>query len=690
MNQREDWMQQIQRYAEGQLDTAEMAALSAALRQDSTLRRDFLELLNLDSALDEMVTADDSGEALLAADIAGLQAEADSIAGKTTAPTAVDGPLPLPPAGHDLPSPAGRTRQDGKGAGGEGKSPVLGFLGDLGRQGWGYVSGHAMLFSVLAAVLIAAIVTVWDSGFGRRTPEGGSEITINSPLLPAVPGRMGDGQGANSPLPPGEGGHHVPMVGVRAAPTAVAQLIRTAGCRWADADSEHGDRLVVGQSLHLASGVAEIHFDVGVKVVLQAPASFQIQSAKSARLDRGKLAASITSDAAHGFRIDTPEAVYTDQGTEFGVEVSPGGASRACVFKGRVDVAAKGQGSAARELTADQGVRVEDDGQDMTFIEDRGESFIRSLDEADRDRHTVAWWRFEDRPLGTAVPHTERNKNPVRATTDSSFNGNDLFAWNPKLPPRISGEVQSGAVPQTGAANRGCLDTTELQSRPGMSPNHSDLYTKSRFSHAAPLDAQASAPAQWTIEVSVKAKSLGGTLQTFVGRDGCDRYSSEGPGWIPPRLAFQITKGSRFAIRFVDCDNRAHEAVGDKMPLEAGHWYNLAATSDGRTLRLYVDAIDGKGYGLQAQTALPNTGSTALGSGSNDAEWSIGRGRDQATGKPGEWFEGWIDEVRISDLALDPREFLFCEVGGRRTAERGGMGLRPARREPKAVLASEH
>ena len=668
MNQREAWMQQIQRYAEGQLDMAEMAALSTALRQDSTLRRDFLELLNLDSAIDEIVSADDSGVALLAAEMVELQAEADSIAGNTTAPATVDGPLPSPPAG---------------------RSPVLGFLGDLGRQGWGYVSGHVMLFSVLAAVLIVAIVTVWDSGFGRRKPEGGSEIATDSPLPPAVPGRMGEGQGEGTNSP----SRRLP------APTAVAQLIRTAGCRWADVDSVHGDRLVVGQSLHLASGVAEIHFDVGVKVVLQAPAAFRIESAKSARLDRGKLTASITTDAGHGFRIDTPEAVYVDQGTEFGVEVSPGGSSRACVFKGCVDVAAKGQESATKQLTADQGVRVEDDGQDMTFIEDRGESFIRSLDEADRDRHTIAYWRFEDRPLGTALPHTERNKNPVRATTDSSFNGNDLFAWNPELPPRISGEAQSGAVPQTGAANRGCLDTTELQPRPGMSPNHSDLYTKSRFSHAAPLDAQAIAPAQWTIEVSVKAKSLGGALQTFVGRDGCDRYSSEGPGWIPPRLAFQITKGNRFAIRFVDCDNRTHEAVGDKLPLEAGHWYNLAATNDGRTLRLYVDAIDGKGYGLQAQIDLPNTGSTALGSGSNDAEWSIGRGRDQTTGKPGEWFEGWIDEVRISDEALEPSEFLFARkaegsgmraAGGRRMAERRETSLRLAHQEPKAVLVNEH
>ncbi len=414
-----------------------------------------------------------------------------------------------------------------------------------------------------------------------------------------------------------------------------------------------------GKMLRLAAGVAEIEFGIGVNVIVQSPASLQLVSANSMRLDVGKATVEIRNERARGFKILTPEATFIDQGTEFGVEVTPGGGSKVHVFRGMVDVDRKGTDGQPAPLTqrlmGGIGARMEGGDEGMTTVQDTGECFIRSMAEADRDRHTIAYWRFEDRPLGIALPNTEKNKKPVRATTDSSFNGNDLFVYDSAQKPRMSGDVSTAAIPQTGIGNRGCLETTVI---PGRSV-WPDLYTKSRFSHAAPLDIQSIAPGQWTIEVSVKAKSLRRGMQTFVGRDGYDPYSSQQAVWTPPRLAFQVTEANRFAIRFADCENRIHQAVAEQLSIEAAHWYHLAATSDGRTLRLYVDVNDGQGYRLQAQTALPKTGSTALSAGSGDAEWSIGRGRNQATEMPGEWFEGLIDEVRISDLALSPTEFLF-------------------------------
>ena len=85
-------------------------------------------------------------------------------------------------------------------------------------------------------------------------------------------------------------------------------------------------------------------FDVGAKVILQAPASFRLESGTSARLEMGKATTEITTAAARGFKIRTPQATFVDQGTEFGVEVSPGGSSRVHVFKGCVDVAVNGDG----------------------------------------------------------------------------------------------------------------------------------------------------------------------------------------------------------------------------------------------------------------------------------------------------------------------------------------------------------
>ena len=94
--------------------------------------------------------------------------------------------------------------------------------------------------------------------------------------------------------------------------------------------------------------------------------------------------------------------------------------------------------------------------------------------------------------------------------------------------------------------------------------------------------------------------------------------------------------------------------------LEPEHWYHMAAASDGRELRLYVNALDGRGYRLLASDTLPNDGQTALGTGGPEAVWTLGRGKSH-NGKPGQWFKGWIDEVRISDIALEPSSFLFAE-----------------------------
>ena len=215
---------------------------------------------------------------------------------------------------------------------------------------------------------------------------------------------------------------------------AVAKLTAGEGCQWGDAPPvlRIGDGISIGQSLVLTSGVAEFTFDIGARVILQSPASFSVTSSKSIRLQNGKLTAEITRAQARGFEVLTPEATFVDQGTEFGVEVAPGGSSRVHVFKGEVDLALSNKSRTAlptHRLLANSGARLEADASHVTLVEDTGESFLRSMDQAGRDLHTVAYWRFEDHPVGTLLPDTQLNKVAMRATVDSSFNGNDLFTY---------------------------------------------------------------------------------------------------------------------------------------------------------------------------------------------------------------------------------------------------------------------
>jgi hypothetical protein len=92
----------------------------------------------------------------------------------------------------------------------------------------------------------------------------------------------------------------------------------------------------------------------------------------------------------------------------------------------------------------------------------------------------------------------------------------------------------------------------------------------------------------------------------------------------------------------------------------------MAAVSDGSILSLYLrNVTEGGAWSLIAQTDMTLSGSanTALTAGTGDGgdwdagNWSIGRGL--YAGGHGDRAYGFIDEVRISDAALDASDFLF-------------------------------
>ena len=493
---------------------------------------------------------------------------------------------------------------------------LFNYLGDLGTTGWGLLGDNMRTLSLLAVVIGVAALVSWKAASRSHALPESNLVT-----------QRGIQRDAAAPI--------------------VARITSADGCRWLDSTKppEIGDRLAVGRSLHLTAGVVQITFE---RRQQSDPASAgqlpdRIAEGRAARI--GKIDREITSPAAHGFTILTADAKWVDRGTEFGVEVTPGGDSRGHVFQGEVDVTLNvkpaGAPAATQKLLANAGARLEPDAPDLTLYDETGESFIRSMDQVQRNRHTVAFWRFEDHPSGKNVTDTRRNKRPGRGTVDSSFNSNDLFTFTANTPPKFSGDVADPVVVATGQPNHGCLDNTHKPT--GGFPTR-DLYTWSSSSHAAPIDIQKITPAQWTIEASIKPYWIHGT-QTFIGRAGKPSYPVVD---VPARLAFQAV-GNHLAIRFRDEQDRPHEAVAGGLKLAKKQWYHVAAVSTGQALLLYCDSRDGKGYQLVAKTDLPSSGSTALGKLSDEAEWTVGRG--SVAGRPAEWFRGWVDEVRISDIA---------------------------------------
>jgi hypothetical protein len=521
---------------------------------------------------------------------------------------------------------------------------ILGFLNRLLRIGHDRPAANALAWLVMAGLCSGAVLTLLM----------GIVLIFNGGNLPSPSGREAGGEGlaaSQSAVQPSSIIHH-PSV-------PVGRLVRAVDCRWADGAQpvEVGESLAAGRQLRLESGFAEISCTKGAELLLQGPATLTIESELGVFLTEGRLNTRLTSPEAHGFTVRTPQSDIVDEGTEFGVDVAPGGDQSVHVFQGKVEFSATSKDGKAvlrRHLFANEGTRVQAETSQIDLLADSGEGFTRSIDKTGHDRHTVAYWRFEDRPVGTLVPNSSRSRKDVRGTVDCSGNGNDLFTWGEMTAPRFSADVPAAAIPQTGLGNHSALDYSAPLPPKTLSR---ELYTNSAFSHASPIDIQKISPRAWTIEASVKAASLSNATQTFVARGGDKPWVA-----VPLRLAFSVQKIKgvpRFAISFYDADGRHYEAVADRLRVEKDRWYNVAATSDGKALRLFVDSLDGHGYRVQAAKALAADGNTALGKGTELAQWTVGRGLKN-NGVPGVWFQGFIDEVRISDVARDAADFLFA------------------------------
>ncbi len=131
----------------------------------------------------------------------------------------------------------------------------------------------------------------------------------------------------------------------------VGRITGMVDVKWSDATTAAVTELVaLGRKYALASGLMEITYDTGAKVILQGPCTYQADSRTGGFLSIGKLTARLDNakpQAADSksslstihyplFTIKTPTAVVTDLGTEFGVEVSPTGDTETHVLVGSV------------------------------------------------------------------------------------------------------------------------------------------------------------------------------------------------------------------------------------------------------------------------------------------------------------------------------------------------------------------
>jgi hypothetical protein len=115
---------------------------------------------------------------------------------------------------------------------------------------------------------------------------------------------------------------------------AVAMLTRTVDADWGNAPVREGSALEPGW-LRLKSGLAQVVFYSGARVVIEGPAELRLISQNEAACPHGRLLAQVPLPAL-GFRVRTDQLDVVDLGTEFAIDATRS-RTEVHVFKGKVE-----------------------------------------------------------------------------------------------------------------------------------------------------------------------------------------------------------------------------------------------------------------------------------------------------------------------------------------------------------------
>ena len=261
-----------------------------------------------------------------------------------------------------------------------------------------------------------------------------------------------------------------------------------------------------------------------------------------------------------------------------------------------------------------------------------------------------AYWRFEEGPLGSTVAEG------ADSVLDS-INENHMERWTAPDPPTdrtaptFTNDVPAPMIPQTGEANTLALD---FAPHPG---GGDDIYTdfNDKNINNPLVDAM-------TVEVSFKMKFVGSIegLDPFQGLVAKEAAGDETQLENLPVFVIKVRDTGVLQVELFDGSGTRRE-VTTSWPLAENQWYHAAAVNDGTTLKFYVDSNDGNGYVLQGTAEDLTDGALwqgGVGVNDDNTSWTIGRA--QYAGSPADWADAIIDEVRISNTALDPTQFLFA------------------------------
>jgi hypothetical protein len=233
--------------------------------------------------------------------------------------------------------------------------------------------------------------------------------------------------------------------------------------------------------------------------------------------------------------------------------------------------------------------------------------------------------------------------------------------------PDLTDNVPAATVAATGLPNLRSADFDSLpaldQPAPaGTLPNDAgadDIY--SLDGNGLPTQINSYIFNAFTIEASFRIDTLG-RFQTILGKDD-NPNAAEGP--LGP-FSLKLLDSNVLEAYAFDGTNVFRNVLSNAnapITMAAGVWYNAAITNDGAQMRMYLDDTS-DGVGNYVLLAENNDIETSALIPSTDI-WTVGRGWFNDGEGPGpngvaDFFDGQIDEVRITDGVLDPADFLFA------------------------------